>query len=139
MKITFRILAFLATMTLYPFSGGSGVEGKWAVRYVSGLQLKTIGGADFEFKVLGNALTGTAKVGYGWPGVAPISDGRVEGNRISFTVQGRQWSSSGYPKMRFAGTTHGDEIKLTMEFYEDVSTERPMGQTEFKGKRVSAN
>jgi hypothetical protein len=99
--------------------------------------MKTIAGADFEFKADGNTLTGTANVGHGWPGLATVSDGRIDGDRISFTVQGRLWSSTGYPKMRFTGTVSGDEIRLTMDFYQDAFSQNPIGQTEFKGRRVS--
>lgn len=135
MKVTRWILPFLLTLSLYPSDGGNGIEGKWEVKYVSGLQMKTFGGADFDFKVDGDTLTGTASVGHGWPGVAPITDGRINGDQISFKVQGRQWSSTGYPKMYFSGTARGDELKLTMDFYYDTSSQYPAGQTEFSGGR----
>jgi hypothetical protein len=137
MKVARWIAPFLLSVALYSSDGGSAIRGKWAVEYVSGLAMKTIGGADFEFKADGNTLTGTANVGHGWPGLATISDGRIDGDRISFTVQGRQWSSTGYPKMRFTGTVRGDEIRLTMDFYQDASSQDPIGQTEFRGRRVS--
>ena len=76
-----RWAPFLLSVALYSSDGGNRIEGKWAVEYVSGLQMKTIGGADFEFKAAGNTLTGMANVGHGWPGVAPISDGRIDGDR----------------------------------------------------------
>ena len=136
MTVARWIAPFLLSVALYSSDGGNRIEGKWAVEYVSGLQMKTIGGADLEFKAAGNTLTGTANVGHGWPGAAPISDGRIDGDRISFTIQGRQWSSTGYPKMRFTGTVRGDEIKLTMDFYQDASSRNPLGRTDFTGRRA---
>jgi len=137
MKVARWIAPFLLSLALYSSDGGNGIEGKWTVEYVSGLPMQTIAGADFEFRAADKTLTGTANVGHGWPGMAPISDGRIEGDRISFTVQGRQGSSTGYPKMRFTGTVRGDVIKLTMDFYQDSSSRNPLGKTEFTGRRVS--
>src|SRR4051812_36065416 len=94
--------------------------------------MKTISGADFAFKAIGNTLDGTASVGFGWPGKARISAGRIDGERILFTVQGEEWSSTGYPKMRFSGHIQGDQIVLTMDFYQDASSEKPLGQVEFR-------
>jgi hypothetical protein len=115
---------------------GNNIDGHWKVRYTGGPQMTTMGGAEFDFKAQGNELTGTANIGMGWPGEAPISNGRIEGDHISFMVFGRLWSTSGFPKMRFTGTIHGDEIKLTMIlFYE--KEEPGMAETEFEGKRES--
>jgi hypothetical protein len=57
-----------------------------------------------------------------WPGVAPLIDGKIEGDRISFTVIGKSawWSksamgeSSGLPKLTFTGRVQGDEMQLTL-------------------------
>jgi hypothetical protein len=46
----------------------------------------------------------------------PISDGKIDGDRISFTTIGKLGSSSGYPKMRFEGTLNGREMRLTMSW-----------------------
>ncbi|MBV9771605.1 MAG: hypothetical protein JOZ32_18690 [Bryobacterales bacterium] len=96
--------------------------------------MKTIGGAEFQFATDGDHLVGTANVGVGWPGKAPISDGKFDGEHISFTVVGEQPSSDGFPKMDFTGTIHGDEIKLSMTFYPDGK--RVLGETAFEGKRT---
>lgn len=137
MRFVRWVLPLLLLSALYSSEDSHRVDGKWVVEFVSGLQMKTIGGADFIFKVAGNELTGSANIGYGWPGKAPISDGRIDGERISFTVQGRHWSSTGYPKMRFSGIAHGNEIKLTMNFYPDTASPNPIGQVEFRGTRAS--
>lgn len=66
----------------------------------------------------------------------PNSEGTVEGERISFVVLGQLPSSDGYPRMRFTGTVHGDEIQLTMIlFYSDERTGKTF-QSEFQGKRI---
>lgn len=112
------------------------IGGHWTVRYVSGVAWKTIGGAEFEFKADGDRLTGMANVGHGYPGRAPISNGKIEGDRISFMVYGKQGSSSGFPKMHFAGTIHGDAIKLTMVLFYDEE-QHGIGSTELEGNRDS--
>jgi hypothetical protein len=71
----------------------------------------------------------------GWPADGPISDGTVGGDHISFRVYGKQPSSSGYPKMRFTGTTHGDDMEFAMMlFYRDDESDAV--RSDFKGKRV---
>jgi hypothetical protein len=107
--------------------------GPWEVKYVSGLAMKTMGGAEFEFQVDGGNLAGRANIGVGWPGRAGISNGKIDGEHVAFTVFGQQPSSDGYPRMDFAGTIQSDEIKLTMSFYPDG--QRVSGKTEFEGKR----
>ena len=70
-----------------------------------------------EFKVDGNRLTGVAKLTQ-WPGSAPISDGKVDGSRITFTVIHKMpYGTRGgtfYPKFRCDGIVHGAEMSLTM-------------------------
>jgi hypothetical protein len=115
------------------------ITGSWKVIFVRGVAWQTIGDADFDFKVEGNKLSGAAHIGVGWPGTAPISEGTIEGDRISFLVLGQQPSSDGYPKMRFEGTVHGDELQLTMMlFYSDTeSVAGHLGKSEFKGQRIT--
>ena len=103
---------------------------------MSGVTNPKIYGAEFEFKVAGNKLSGKAHIGKGWPGVAPITKGTIEDNHISFSVVGESPSSAGPPKMKFSGTIHEDEIELTMMFfYRDDESDAV--QSEFKGKRVA--
>ncbi len=115
------------------------IAGSWKVSFVRGVAWQTIGEADFDFKVDGNKLSGTAHIGVGWPGTAPISEGIIDGDRISFLVLGRQPSSDGYPKMRFEGSVQGDELRLTMTlFYSNgESLAGHLGKSEFKGQRIT--
>jgi hypothetical protein len=91
-------------------------------------------------------LKGTAIVGnWGvWPGTCDISDGKIEGNRFSFTLTGRSpwWSRSaagvethGYPAMRITGMVEGDAISFTFELF-DHGPGWDSFRTEMKGRRV---
>jgi hypothetical protein len=62
----------------------------------------------FNFKQEGDKLTGTAD----GPGGAPlqIQNGKVDGNKISFTV-----SMDGQMNIAHEGTINGDEINLTIK------------------------
>ena len=59
-----------------------------------------------------------------WPGEASISDGKIDGDRISFIAIGKSpwraggqgWRSSGYPRLRFGGTIQHNEIKLELKW-----------------------
>lgn len=64
----------------------------------------------FEFKVEGKKLTGT--VG-GGRGNAEISDGKVDGDKVSFKVV-REFNGNSMT-MNYKGKVSGDELKLTME------------------------
>ncbi len=129
-------------MTVLPYlllfaasASAADVAGNWRVEYVSGVANPKIYGAEFEFKVAGTKLIGKANIGKGWPGIAPISKGLVEDNHVSFLVVGEAPSSAGYPKMKFSGTIHQDEIELTMTFFY-ADDESDAVQTVFKGERV---
>jgi hypothetical protein len=119
-------------------AAANDLAGSWHVVFVGGVAWQTIGAAAFDFKIDGDKLSGTAHVGVGWPGTAPISEGTIDGDRISFLVLGQQPSSDGYPKMRFVGAVHGDELQLAMTlFYSDnESVAGHIGQSEFKGQRI---
>jgi hypothetical protein len=134
MRFALRASFLVLAMGVVSFADSKDIDGNWTVEYVDGLAMKTIGGAEFEFDASGPHLTGTANIGVGWPGKAPISSGKIDGEHISFTVLGKQASSDGLPKMDFAGTIHANKIKLTMTFYADGK--KITGQTEFAGKRT---
>jgi hypothetical protein len=91
------------------------LEGKWTARFVGriGSRPKMIGRIDFDFQIDGSKLTGIAHMG-SWPGDCPISEGKIENGRFSFTASGRVPSSTGIPVMRFTGEIHGPQLKLTM-------------------------
>ena len=82
----------------------------------------------------GEKLTGTCHAGR-WPGDAPITDGKVDGDRISFTVVGKLSASSGFPKMTFTGTRYGKLVDLTMVF-EGLGAVGEKAEFEMLGKKV---
>jgi len=117
-------------------SGASGdVSGTWkTVPKPESPLMKTVYEPTFEFTVEGDKLTGTARVD-GWPGNGIISDGKVEGDRITFTLtHDRTYTTNGktfYATYRCAGTVHGDELDLTM-----ISPNQGLGEFDMKGTRV---
>ena len=114
------------------------VTGTWRVTVVGGLSTKTIAQALLELKVDGDRLTGIAHIGNEdnsyYPGTAPISDGKVDGGHISFTVIGEHAASSGLPIMKFAGAIYGDKLELTMSLSDSHGF---WGTMEMKGKKIS--
>ncbi len=94
-----RLLGLLLLTCLLAF--GADVAGKWKA---------SIEGQDgprevmFTFQVTDGKLTGTAT---GPQGEAPITEGKVEGDKVSFTVE------SGQFKAVMTGTVTGDDLKLT--------------------------
>jgi len=102
----------------------AGVDGKW-VAQVPGRGGQTRE-TTFTFKVEGTKLTGTVS---GMQGENPISDGKVNGDEISFTqsieVQGNSI------KVLYTGKISGDEIKMTRK---RDGSDQPA--TEFTAKRA---
>jgi hypothetical protein len=75
--------------------------GTWKVKYAGppGTGPKTIGSMILAFTVDGDRVTGIAHIGV-WLGVAPITNGKVEGAQISFTAMGYLSSTTGIPTFR---------------------------------------
>ena len=65
----------------------------------------------FTFKVDGDKLTGTV---VGQMGEAPITDGKVNGDKVSFAVT-REFNGNTF-KITYEGTVNGNEMKLTVHF-----------------------
>ena len=99
------------------------VTGKWVaqVQGRNGQVRETV----FNFKVEGDKLTGTVS---GRGGETPISDGKISGDEISFTVV-RVFRGNEFRTLH-KGKVVGDEIRFTIE--------GPRGRTgtEFVAKRV---
>jgi hypothetical protein len=98
------------------------VSGKW-VAEVPGRQGTSE--STFNFKVEGDKLTGTVT---GRAGEAAISDGKIAGDDVSFSIsrelRGRSFKSN------YKGKIAGDEIKFTMTI---AGVDRP--PVEFTAKR----
>ena len=101
------------------------VTGKWTAQVPGrGGQMRD---ATFNLKADGNTVTGTIS---GPRGDSEISDGKIEGDQISFT-QTLEFNGNSV-KLLYKGTVSGDEIKFTR------TREGGDGQAqEFTAKRAS--
>ena len=115
-KIASAALGLLAG--LLAAQGTTDFAGTWnTVAKPKSPLMKTVYEPTFEFKVDGENLTGMAYMG-GWPGDGTISDGKVVGNRIAFTLTHERTytmnAGTFHPTLRCTGTVHGNELDLTM-------------------------
>lgn len=81
------ILMLLACVLLT--AAPANISGKWEVSYDGPPRTgpKTIGSMLLDLHVDGKVVTGMVQIGI-WPGEAPIADGRIDGDRITFTATG---------------------------------------------------
>lgn len=84
----------------------------------------------YVFKVDGNKLTGTISMGQ--MGEAQISEGKVDGDSLSFVVV-REFNGDQF-KTTYKGKVAGNEMKLTMTFQMQGGEERTV---ELTAKKVS--
>ena len=100
------LLALIAVFALTAFA--ADVTGTWKASFETpnGTANNT-----FVFKVDGAKLTGTVT---GQMGEAPITDGKLDGDKISFAVS-REFNGQTF-KITYDGVVKGDEIKLTIHF-----------------------
>jgi len=103
-----RLAVFALCLAFVGAAVAADVSGKWTAQ-VPGRdgQLQD---TTFNFKVDGAKLTGTMS---GPRGDAEISDGKVEGDKISFSVV-RNFGGNEV-KLLYKGTVAGSEIKFTRE------------------------
>ena len=112
---------FLVSICVFMFmafnTSARELDNKWEAHFVGPKDRwpKTFNKILFDFKVTGDKLEGMAHMG-NWPGDAPLSDGKIVGDQISFTATGRLGSTTGYPILHFTGTMHGDEMKLVIDW-----------------------
>ena len=100
--IFFLLVVFVLT------ASAADVSGTWKAA------IETPNGAletTFQFKVDGNRLTGSTSNQF--MGEAPISDGKVEGDNLSFTVNAN--FNGNDVKLNYKAKVTGDEMKLTLE------------------------
>lgn len=104
------------------------LTGTWKADFTGDLDSrpKTVSEIILDLKAEGGKITGTAHMG-AWPGTAPISSGKIEGDRISFVVVGGSpWTSrspgegesSGLPRLSFTGSISaaGNSIALSLDW-----------------------
>ena len=97
------VLTLLLTASLF----GADISGKWkgTAEGPNGTIERT-----FTFKVDGNKLTGESESQM--LGKATISDGKIDGDNISFTINANFQGNE--MKLEYSGKVVGDEIKLTV-------------------------
>jgi hypothetical protein len=126
LRMKFRVILFSAVLVLAAIAlvQAANVDGKW-VAQVPGRGGQTRE-TTFTFKAEGTKLTGTVS---GMQGEAPISDGKVNGDEISFTQTFEAQGNS--IKLLYTGKVSGDEMKMTRK---RDGGDQPA--TEFTAKRV---
>jgi hypothetical protein len=99
---------------------GASVDGKWTAEAPgrNGNTMKQT----YTFKSDGDKLTGTVS---GRMGDAEISDGKIDGDHISFSVK-REMNGNSFV-MSYTGTVSGDNLNLKMS--------TPRGDREITAKR----
>jgi len=107
MKTTF--LAVLATLTLSFVALAADASGKWTGEIPGGRGNQPV---TLNLKAEGAKLTGT--IAAGQAPEAPIEEGKVDGDKISFsrTAPGRDGTPN---KQTYTGTVKGDTIEITRE------------------------
>jgi hypothetical protein len=86
----------------------------------------------FVFKLDGTKLTGRAHVDT-CPGDGEITEGKIDGENVSFTVVTGNTSTSGPQTIYYAGKVHGDDMDLSMRW--PLGRNRTL-EVNLKGKRV---
>ena len=129
------ILILLIGLTLN--AAPAVLSGTWKVVYAGSRRTApiTVGSLLLDLKVDGNVVTGTAHIGP-WPGLAPIADGKIEGNRLTFTATGTLGSTTGIPTCKFDVTMHDDEMLVTMTVIKNAGGPlEPGREYKYRGKR----
>ncbi len=112
---TLRYLTILFALFLFPISAVcADVDGKWtaSIQGMDGNEMELV----YSFKAEGDKLTGSVTSPMG---ETPISEGKIEGSSIAFTVATDQFT------IQNKGTISGDEIALTY----DMGMGEPMSLT----------
>jgi hypothetical protein len=109
MRSKVLIMAIMVFGLVLATAVAADIDGKWIREFQGrGGQSMTI---TYNFKAEGTTLTGTVSSPMG--GENAISDGKIDGDNISFIVKANFGGNE--MTMKYKGTVAGDEIKLTME------------------------
>jgi len=111
--------------------------GTWKVKY-TGLPMtgpKTIGSMILALTVDGDRVTGMAHIG-SWPGVAPISNGKIDADRILFTARGYLSSTTGIPTCRLEGTLSGGELVIVLSTIQNPGGPGSGSGWEYRGVKL---
>ena len=120
------------------FASGADFAGTWKVTAGAASPApKTIGSMIFDFKINGGEVVGLAHIGV-WPGLAPIAEGKVDGDHISFTATGYLPSTTGTPTCWIEGTLSGDELVIKLSQIRNPGGPGSGGVYEYRGGRLDA-
>jgi hypothetical protein len=108
MKIKILLTAVVVLGAMLATAWGADITGKWKGSMDMMGQAMDLG---FTFKAAGSTLTGTSVGPQGEE--YPISDGKIDGDNISFVVK---VTGQMEMKINYKGKISGEEIKLTMQF-----------------------
>jgi len=141
----FRMVLVVATVLFLTFNTSFGadvpnIDGNWKGKYNSGR-----GGPmdmDYTFKAYGSFLTGTT-LGGATEERIPIINGRINGNKISFTVNvvtalivaGSSQIPIQQVKYDYTGEISGDKIKLKFVRYDDQNSNGSFTVNRVKDKK----
>ena len=103
---SFWILALMAMCSMAALAADASGTWKASMETPNGTMDNT-----FTLKVEGDKLTGTITMGQ--MGEAPISEGKVEGDNVSFAVV-REFNGNQF-RINYKGKVSGDEMKITGE------------------------
>ena len=115
--MTKKLLFVVTSALVFTFAAmAADVTGKWVAE-----QPGRNGGpprqTTFDLKQDGGKLTGTMTGGMGRPGggggapaAIEISDGKVDGDKVTFTI--KREGPNGPMEIKYNGTVSGDELKL---------------------------
>lgn len=108
-----RLLLLIPLLVLALIAAPAGVNSKWKVNYKGDIKTapKTVKSILLDLNIEGDTVTGTVNIG-NWPGEAPIADGKIEGDQITFTATGHLNSTTGIPTCAFVVTLQGDQMDL---------------------------
>ena len=111
------LLPALLLTASFSLADESNAAGIWKVFYVNSQPAsggpKTVGEIVLNLKVDGKTVSGNVGIGM-WPGPAPISDGRMEGDHITFTATGHLDSTTGIPTCKFDVTIRADKMHVAL-------------------------
>jgi hypothetical protein len=94
------------------FLSAAGIDGVWKAEYTT--PDGTARQSTFHFKADGDKLTGKV---VGQSGEAPIKDGAIKGDEVTFSVV-RNFGGDEVT-LKYAGKVEGDQLKLKVAFNEN--------------------
>ena len=114
--------------------------GTWKIEYAGPPKTgpKTIGSVILSFLVDRDRVTGIAQIG-SWPGVAPIANGKVEGDRISFTARGYLSSTTGIPTCLLEGTLSGGELAIKLSTIQNSGGPGSGAVWDYRGRKLDGD